>query len=82
MANQKWRFSKSRTRKRRSQYKIMTVKGVTCPNCGSPMIYHHVCPECGEVNWQLRKTNNNLLKFFNNEINAKSYHYWCSRCSS
>ncbi len=47
MANQKWRFSKSRTRKRRSQYKIMTVKGVTCPNCGSPMIYHHVCPECG-----------------------------------
>jgi large subunit ribosomal protein L32 len=25
----------------------MTVKGATCPNCGSPMIYHHVCPECG-----------------------------------
>lgn len=47
MANQKWRFSKSRTRKRRSQYKIKTVKGTTCPNCGSPMIYHHVCPECG-----------------------------------
>jgi large subunit ribosomal protein L32 len=47
MANQKWRFSKSRTRKRRSQYKIKTVKGATCPNCGSPMIYHHVCPECG-----------------------------------
>ena len=39
-ANPKRKFSKSRTRKRRSQYKIKTVKGVTCPNCGSPMIYH------------------------------------------
>ena len=47
MPNPKWRFSKTRTRKRRTHDKLDMPQLATCGNCGSPVLYHHVCPECG-----------------------------------
>ncbi|MDE6493125.1 MAG: 50S ribosomal protein L32 [Bacteroidales bacterium] len=47
MPNPKWRFSKTRTRKRRTHDKLDMPQLSTCSNCGSPVLSHHVCPECG-----------------------------------
>lgn len=47
MPNPKWRFSKSRTRKRRAHDSLTAPQLSTCSNCGSAVLYHHVCPECG-----------------------------------
>ncbi|MDR1975307.1 MAG: 50S ribosomal protein L32 [Bacteroidales bacterium] len=47
MPNPKWRFSKTRTRKRRTHDKLDVPQISSCSNCGSPTLYHHVCPECG-----------------------------------
>jgi len=47
MANLKYRFSKSRTRKRRSQFKKVAPTIYFCPNCGAAVKLHHVCMECG-----------------------------------
>ncbi len=48
MANPKRRFSKARTRTRRSQWKTSAAATVPCPNCKSPILPHHVCPTCGQ----------------------------------
>ncbi|OGH56870.1 MAG: 50S ribosomal protein L32 [Candidatus Lindowbacteria bacterium RIFCSPLOWO2_12_FULL_62_27] len=48
MANPKRRFSKARTRTRRSQWKVAPSNTVPCPNCKSPVLPHHVCPTCGQ----------------------------------
>jgi large subunit ribosomal protein L32 len=49
MANPKRRHSKSRTAKRRAQYKIRTTPEVhECPSCGGAKMYHRACPTCGE----------------------------------
>jgi len=48
----KERHSKARKRMRRSQKdKMPSPNIVYCPNpqCGAPMLSHHVCPECGTV---------------------------------
>ncbi|NLL29408.1 MAG: 50S ribosomal protein L32 [Bacteroidales bacterium] len=47
MANLKYRWSKTRTRSRRANFKVEAQTFVTCSNCGTPVLYHHVCPECG-----------------------------------
>ncbi|MEG1572648.1 MAG: 50S ribosomal protein L32, partial [Bacteroidales bacterium] len=47
MPNPKWRFSKSRTRKRRAHDSLTAPQLSTCSNCGVAVLYHHVCPECG-----------------------------------
>lgn len=47
MAHQKSRASKSRTLKRRSTIKAEVPTFMSCTNCGTPVLYHHVCPECG-----------------------------------
>jgi large subunit ribosomal protein L32 len=48
MANPKRKHSKSRTAKRRSQYKIRSTPEVhECPNCGNAKMYHRACPTCG-----------------------------------
>ncbi|MCD6418563.1 50S ribosomal protein L32 [bacterium] len=47
MALPKRRHSNQRTRKRRTHYKLRTVKTVECPNCGEQMVPHRVCPGCG-----------------------------------
>lgn len=47
MAVPQRRISKTRKRLRRTHFKL-TVSGlVTCPNCGTMIKSHHVCPKCG-----------------------------------
>jgi large subunit ribosomal protein L32 len=43
----KFRVSKSRGRKRSSQWKIKPHQLVTCEWCGAPKRPHHVCMNCG-----------------------------------
>jgi large subunit ribosomal protein L32 len=47
MPNPKRRFSKQRTKKRRTHYKAEAPTVSSCSNCGSAVQYHRVCPECG-----------------------------------
>ena len=47
MPNPKYRFSKTRTRKRRTHHKIESPQLTTCSNCKASVLYHTVCPECG-----------------------------------
>lgn len=47
MPNPKWRFSKTRTRKRRTHDKLVAPQLAACSNCGTAVEYHRVCPECG-----------------------------------
>ncbi|HPX79020.1 MAG: 50S ribosomal protein L32 [Bacteroidales bacterium] len=47
MAHPKNRVSKQRRNKRRTHYKLTTPTLATCSNCGSTVMYHRVCPECG-----------------------------------
>lgn len=47
MPNPKRRWSKTRTRKRRTHYKAELPTAMACPNCGTPVLYHRVCPACG-----------------------------------
>ncbi|MFQ5878748.1 MAG: 50S ribosomal protein L32 [Dehalococcoidia bacterium] len=43
----KKKHSKSRQRRRRSQIALQLPSLVTCPQCRSPRLPHHVCPVCG-----------------------------------
>jgi len=47
MAHPKHKISKQRRNKRRTHYKAVAPTLATCSNCGAPVIYHRVCPECG-----------------------------------
>ncbi|MBR1799570.1 MAG: 50S ribosomal protein L32 [Bacteroidales bacterium] len=47
MPHPKHRFSQTRTAKRRTHDALEKAQLTTCSNCGSPVMYHHVCPECG-----------------------------------
>ncbi|MDR2424395.1 MAG: 50S ribosomal protein L32 [Prevotellaceae bacterium] len=47
MAHPKHRISKQRKRKRRTHYKAEAPTVASCTNCGSAVLYHRVCPECG-----------------------------------
>jgi large subunit ribosomal protein L32 len=47
MPNPKHRFSKTRTAKRRTHYKVEAATFTICSNCGTSVLYHRVCPECG-----------------------------------
>jgi large subunit ribosomal protein L32 len=47
MPNPKHRFSKTRTAKRRTHYKLEVPTFILCSNCGTSVLYHRVCPECG-----------------------------------
>ncbi len=47
MPNPKHRFSKQRTAKRRTHHKAEVPTTALCSNCGAPVLYHRVCPECG-----------------------------------
>ncbi|KAF0204384.1 MAG: 50S ribosomal protein [Bacteroidetes bacterium] len=47
MPHPKHRFSKTRTAKRRTHYKAVAPTISTCSNCGSSVLYHRVCSECG-----------------------------------
>ncbi len=50
MALPKRRHSNTRTRKRRTHWKLEPVVTVECPHCGEPMVPHRVCPHCGYYN--------------------------------
>ncbi|MGK7393173.1 MAG: 50S ribosomal protein L32 [Candidatus Cyclobacteriaceae bacterium M3_2C_046] len=47
MAHPKRKTSKTRRDKRRTHYKTTAKTIMECSNCGSPVVYHRVCPECG-----------------------------------
>jgi large subunit ribosomal protein L32 len=47
MAHPKRKISKTRRDKRRTHYKAVAPTTSVCSNCGSPVRYHRVCPECG-----------------------------------
>lgn len=47
MANPKRRWSKARTGKRRSQWKLALPNLVSCPQCHELKLPHRVCGECG-----------------------------------
>ncbi|ABN52258.1 MAG TPA: 50S ribosomal protein L32 [Hungateiclostridium thermocellum] len=47
MANPKRKWSKARTGKRRSQWKLTVPNLVECPHCHSLKLLHRVCKECG-----------------------------------
>lgn len=47
MAHPKRKISKQRRDKRRTHVKARVPNVVNCGNCGSPVLWHRVCPECG-----------------------------------
>jgi large subunit ribosomal protein L32 len=47
MAHPKRKISKQRRDKRRTHYKAVAPTVSICSNCGSPVLYHRVCSECG-----------------------------------
>ena len=47
MAHPKRRQSKTRGRKRRTQYVAVAPTLAVCPNCGEFYVYHTVCAACG-----------------------------------
>jgi large subunit ribosomal protein L32 len=47
MANPKRRWSKARTGKRRSQWKLSEPNLVSCPQCHELKLPHRVCGGCG-----------------------------------
>jgi large subunit ribosomal protein L32 len=46
-ATPKQRISSKRRGDRRSQQHLKPVQLVECPQCHSPRLPHHVCPNCG-----------------------------------
>jgi len=50
MANPKRRWSKARTGKRRSNWKLSAPTLVNCPQCHALKLPHRVCKECGYYN--------------------------------
>ena len=47
MAHPKRKISRSRRDKRRTHYKAVAPTVMECSNCGSTVLRHRVCPECG-----------------------------------
>ena len=47
MALPKRRHSKSRSRKRRTHWKLTGPGLSACPHCGEMKLPHRVCPACG-----------------------------------
>lgn len=47
MPHPKRKLSKSRRDKRRTHDKAVASTISTCSNCGTPVLYHRVCGECG-----------------------------------
>ncbi len=47
MAAPKQRHTKSRRNKRRSHHALTKQNFVVCPKCGSPVLPHQICQNCG-----------------------------------
>lgn len=50
MALPKRRHSKTRSRKRRTHWKLNPPSLSVCPECSEPKMPHRVCPSCGYYN--------------------------------
>ena len=46
----KRRHSRTRGRKRRTNWKLSTPNVVDCPQCHQPRLPHHICTNCGFYN--------------------------------
>ncbi len=53
MAHPKRKQSKSRRNKRRTHYKAAVPHIGTCSNCGSSILWHRVCGDCGYYRGQV-----------------------------
>ena len=47
MAVPKKKMSRSRTRRRKANWKVGAPRMARCPQCDSPKLPHRACPECG-----------------------------------
>ena len=47
MAHPKRKISKTRRDKRRTHVKASVPNVIKCSNCGTAVLYHRVCSECG-----------------------------------
>lgn len=47
MAVPKKKMSRSRTRRRKANWKVSAPRTAPCPQCGAAKLPHRVCPECG-----------------------------------
>ena len=47
MALPKRRHSRTRGRKRRTNWKLSAPGVVACEHCKQPRLPHHICPNCG-----------------------------------
>ncbi len=47
MAVPKKKMSRSRTRRRKANWKVESPHTVSCPQCNSPKLPHRACPSCG-----------------------------------
>ncbi|MEI6681030.1 MAG: 50S ribosomal protein L32 [Bacteroidota bacterium] len=47
MPHPKHKISTTRRDKRRTHDKAVARTTIVCSNCGSPVLYHRVCNECG-----------------------------------
>ena len=52
MAEPKKKLSKTRTNRRRAQYKAEFLPVNLCSHCQAAVLPHHVCPKCGYYNGQ------------------------------
>lgn len=50
MAVPKKKMSRSRTRRRKAQWKVSSPTLATCPQCSAKHIPHRVCANCGTYN--------------------------------
>jgi large subunit ribosomal protein L32 len=53
MPHPKRKVSKTRRDKRRTHDVAATPTVSSCSNCGAPVLWHRVCPECGYYRGQL-----------------------------
>ena len=47
MAVPKKKMSRSRTRRRKSQWRLAAPRTARCPQCNAAKLPHRACPECG-----------------------------------
>jgi len=53
MPNPKRKHSATRRDKRRTHDKAVAPQLTECSNCGTVVVYHRVCPECGYYRGEL-----------------------------
>lgn len=47
MAVPKKKMSRSRTRRRKANWRVPTPRTAPCPQCGAPRLSHRACSQCG-----------------------------------